>query len=484
MWCAVWLTATGCPASTTERESSQNKQTTASLATVVRVRSDLGEPVCDAGSAVVSYGRNIAITVAHLLRQRRRLRLSGHEACQIVEHPGYLFDRESQYLAEHARYFDIGLVKAKPEHQLAANPAKIARHVLGNCEKVIALGYGTNASEQIKNRIIRKGTVTGTIVRMGRHDPWPSPFAILHGHKGSKTLDPGIRGGALLDEDGMLHGIVVATNRELPYDPGFSGVSVAIKPHEPWIKFARGALDPGEDWVPLRVDRCHPAAPFVRLLHRRDVILPSEVSGGLGVAIPRRLFARLVYRAFASSAGVLDPSPARFVDVPRSDPDYGAIRYAHFRNFIRADADGSFRPDDNLEYVEAVAGLVRGTNLTRISAEPSHDRLKRVYKGNWELIRDKFDDAQMNDLATAIEHRIAINLDFSLEPNAVVSFDYRGRLAGTAWFSRPLAKKGVVAAMVYQTLVALKKARPLTSRYVTYHPLIDPALVQRRQCRR
>ncbi len=455
-------------------DSEQKQRTGGRYASVLKVR----YPDGTSASSVLVYDRKTVLTAAHVLR-RERPTFGRIGACQLIEHPGFLFPDAQAYNPSFFGHLDLAVVQLKRRaFQTPANLVTEPEKMLGRCTKAVASGYGEDSSGQVRRRIDAPVVVSGHVKQMTSLDPLidrESQFFFRMRQDGEMlkrnrelALAPGHSGGGLFDDNGGLHGIVSAAVCRLD---SILGQAVSIARHQAWINLVREALDASRDSPPLRIDACHPAAPFVRLLHRKRLILTDEVSGGLERALSRRVFARWLERAFRGEYAISVRGDAAFGDVTRQDPDYVAIRFAYQKNFMDVGESGLFRPDEPLEYMDAIRALVRGTQMQLWVGKTAERTLRENYRLLWPAIRSHYAQERTKDLAIAIHNQIAINLSFTLRPDRLTTVDYKGANVGNRWQTRPLAQVGEAATMLYRTLVNKKMAKPLSSRYVTFYPL-------------
>jgi parallel beta-helix repeat protein len=184
----------------------------------------------------------------------------------------------------------------------------------------------------------------------------------------------------------------------------------------------------------------HWAESFIRALVSMD--LTDGYSDGTyqpDKPITRAQYASLVVKAF-------NPIPKNpnidFSDVKKDFWAYDAIQLAARTGFVGGYNDKTFRPQQNVQRLQIIVSLVNGLGLTAIAG----DTLKRY------VDHDSIPQFARIAVATATQQGIVVNYP---DPKQIQP----GREAS----------RGEVSAMVYQALVAVKRASVINSTYIVSH---------------
>ncbi|NET72792.1 MAG: DUF1565 domain-containing protein [Sphaerospermopsis sp. SIO1G2] len=151
---------------------------------------------------------------------------------------------------------------------------------------------------------------------------------------------------------------------------------------------------------------------------------------------PDKPMTRAQYTALITAA--FNPTPKRpateFTDIASDFWAAKAIQVAASAGFVGGFSDRTFRPNQNVQRLQVIVSLVNGLGLP-----PASQELLRVYKD-----RKSIPEYARTAVATASEYQIIINYPDSqtLAPSRE-------------------ATRAEVAAMIYQALVALKRAKPI-----------------------
>lgn len=181
----------------------------------------------------------------------------------------------------------------------------------------------------------------------------------------------------------------------------------------------------------------HWAAEFIR-----GLVAKGYISGFPdGTFKPQAPITRAQYAAIISKAFSLPAKQAAtsFVDVAQSYWAFPFIQKANQMGFISGFPDGSFRPDQNLTRVQAIVSLIGGLSLTGGLLDVLSFYVDRVQIPSYAAEK----------VATATQRRIVVNHPTvrQLEPMRDVT-------------------RGEIAALVYQSLVALNQAPAIASPYI------------------
>jgi parallel beta-helix repeat protein len=181
----------------------------------------------------------------------------------------------------------------------------------------------------------------------------------------------------------------------------------------------------------------HWAEPFIRGLVARRIIsgFPD------GTFKPELPMTRAQYAAIIATAFNL---PAKrpnsfFVDVPNNFWAIAAIAKAEQMGFISGFPDGTFRPNQNLTRIHAIVSLVSGLGLAGGNPNSLNAYQDRVQIPSYAV----------NAVAIATQRRIIVN------------YPYPNRLDPLVEITR-----AQVAALLYQSLVAIGQAEGILSGYI------------------
>ncbi|HLO88586.1 MAG TPA: S-layer homology domain-containing protein [Nostocaceae cyanobacterium] len=156
---------------------------------------------------------------------------------------------------------------------------------------------------------------------------------------------------------------------------------------------------------------------------------------------PDQVMTRAQYAALISAA--FNPTAKReapeFTDIPPNFWAAAAIQTAAKGGFVSGFSDRTFRPNQNVQRLQVMVSLVNGLGLP-----PSDDKSLLVYSD-----RKIIPAYATSAIATATQQKIVVNYP---DPKL---------LAPTRE-----ATRAEVAAMVYQALVAINRAKPINSSYV------------------
>lgn len=181
----------------------------------------------------------------------------------------------------------------------------------------------------------------------------------------------------------------------------------------------------------------HWAEPFIRGL------ASMNLTHGFadGKYQPDKPMTRAQYAALIAVA--FNPTPKRlapdFTDVPKNFWAYEAIQIAASGGFVSGFSDRTFRPDRNVQRLQAIVSLVNGLALPAANGNTS------LPYSDSNAIPDSAQKAVM----TATQQKIVVNYP---DPQ---------QLAPTRE-----ATRAEVAAMVYQALVAIERLPNINSRYI------------------
>ncbi|MEM6401334.1 MAG: S-layer homology domain-containing protein [Cyanobacteria bacterium P01_D01_bin.116] len=199
-------------------------------------------------------------------------------------------------------------------------------------------------------------------------------------------------------------------------------------------------VKPDGDIIPSFTDLTgHWAETFIRSLVSLD--LTSGFADGKykpDIPMTRAQYAALIVKAF-------NPTPKRlvndFVDIPTNSWNYKPIQAAAQGGFVGGYSDGTFRPQENVQRLQVMVSLVNGLRLTA-----AHGSALQNFTDSQTL-----PNYARTAVATATQQRIVVNYPDpkKLEPKRE-------------------ATRAEVAAMVYQTLVAIKRTAPVNSPYIIF----------------
>ncbi|MEG3907867.1 DUF1565 domain-containing protein [Microcoleus sp. w1-18aA5] len=181
----------------------------------------------------------------------------------------------------------------------------------------------------------------------------------------------------------------------------------------------------------------HWAKDFIDRLAKMNIVsgFPN------GTFQPYEIVTRAQYAAMLAKAFELVPrrDATVFKDVAADFWAKGAIDQANRAGFLAGYPDSTFRPEQNLTRVQAIVSLVNGLQLGG---------------GNPNSLSVYVDRAQIpsfatDEIATATERKIVVN------------YPAREKLSPAHDITR-----GEISALIYQTLVATKRAEPINSPYI------------------
>ncbi|AFZ06009.1 parallel beta-helix repeat protein [Oscillatoria nigro-viridis PCC 7112] len=181
----------------------------------------------------------------------------------------------------------------------------------------------------------------------------------------------------------------------------------------------------------------HWAKDFIDRLAKMNIVsgFPN------GTFQPYEIVTRAQYAAVLAKAFELVPrrEATVFKDVAADFWAKGAIDQANRAGFLVGYPDSTFRPEQNLTRVQAIVSLVNGLQLAG---------------GNPNSLSVYVDRAQIpsfatDEIATATERKIVVN------------YPAREKLSPAHDITR-----GEISALIYQTLVATKRAEPINSPYI------------------
>ncbi|MDF5725598.1 MAG: DUF1565 domain-containing protein [Rhizonema sp. PD37] len=156
---------------------------------------------------------------------------------------------------------------------------------------------------------------------------------------------------------------------------------------------------------------------------------------------PDQPITRAQYSALVAAA--FNPEPRRaapnFTDVPKDSSSYRSIQIAAQGGFVGGKSDGTFRPHQNVQRLQVIVSLVSGLELPPDQTNPLLD-----YSDF-----DTIPKSARTAVATAIRHKILVNHP---DTQQIKPFED--------------AKRGEVAAMVYQALVAIGQTLAINSPYI------------------
>lgn len=185
----------------------------------------------------------------------------------------------------------------------------------------------------------------------------------------------------------------------------------------------------------------HWAQPYIEALVAQEIMSGfDDKSFRPEQPITRVQFAAVVQKAFAPAAA---ESAMTFSDVSQSFWGYNPIQTASQAGFLSGYPDGTFRPNEALTRVQAIAGLANGLGYNTDNTD-----LLSIYQDaeqipNWALPA----------IAGATEKTIVVNYpqQNQLNPNQT-------------------ATRGDIAAFIYQALVNAGKFEPINSPYLVSVP--------------
>ncbi|WP_445316034.1 DUF1565 domain-containing protein [Microcoleus vaginatus] len=181
----------------------------------------------------------------------------------------------------------------------------------------------------------------------------------------------------------------------------------------------------------------HWAKDFIDRLAKMNIVsgFPN------GTFQPYEIVTRAQYAAVLAKAFELVPrrEATVFKDVGADFWAKGAIDRANRAGFLAGYPDSTFRPEQNLTRVQAIVSLVNGLQLAG---------------GNPNSLSVYVDRAQIpsfatDEIATATERKIVVN------------YPAREKLCPAHDITR-----GEISALIYQTMVATKRADPINSPYI------------------
>jgi hypothetical protein len=194
------------------------------------------------------------------------------------------------------------------------------------------------------------------------------------------------------------------------------------------------------------------AQDFIQYLAERNVVrgFPDR-SFQPNAPITRAQFAAILQQAFETSVGIERP-PTDFADISPTFWGYNAIQSAYRRGFLEKFADNTFRPDQPISRLQALAAVTQGLNLTPTNIQPDD-------------LSNYFEDAAVipvNDRTTVAA---------SLENRLVVSYPNVRQLD-----PNQIASRADVSALIYQALVRLNQAPALPETSVSAQYIVSPQL--------
>jgi hypothetical protein len=194
------------------------------------------------------------------------------------------------------------------------------------------------------------------------------------------------------------------------------------------------------------------AQDFIEYLAERNIVrgFPDR-SFQPNAPITRAQFAAILQQAFESSVGI-ERQPTNFADVSPAFWGYNAIQSAYRRGFLEKFADNTFRPDQPISRLQALAAVSQGLNLTATDIQPDD-------------LSNYFEDAAVipvSDRATvaaSLENRLVVNYPNvrQLDPNQIAS-------------------RADVSALIYQALVRLNQAPALPETSVSSQYIVNPQI--------
>ena len=199
-------------------------------------------------------------------------------------------------------------------------------------------------------------------------------------------------------------------------------------------------VKPDADITPSFTDlNGHWAEPFIRSLVSLD-LTRGFADGTYQPDKPmnRAQYASLIVKAF-------NPSPKHskrdFRDIPSNFWAYKAIKNAAQSGFVGGFRDGTFRPQNNVQRLQVIVSLVNGLMLPSAHSDTLQNFTDSESLPNYAKTA----------VATATQQRIVVNYP---DPNKIQPHRE--------------ATRAEVAAMVYQTLVAIKRMPPISSPYIIF----------------
>ncbi|MEG4345828.1 DUF1565 domain-containing protein [Microcoleus sp. A003_D6] len=181
----------------------------------------------------------------------------------------------------------------------------------------------------------------------------------------------------------------------------------------------------------------HWAKDFIDRLAKMNIVsgFPN------GTFKPDESLTRAQYAALLAKAFELVPrrEATVFKDVAVVFWAYGAIAIANRAGFLVGYPDSTFRPEQNLTRAQAIVSLVNG--LQFVGGNPNS---LSVY-----VDRAQIPSFATDSIATATERKIVVN------------YPAREKLSPARDITR-----GEISALIYQTLVATKRAEPINSPYI------------------
>jgi hypothetical protein len=155
-----------------------------------------------------------------------------------------------------------------------------------------------------------------------------------------------------------------------------------------------------------------------------------------GVNLTRAQYAALLAKTFNLPA---IRTATTFSDVPASFWAAAAIRKSSEMGFIAGFPDRTFRPNQNLTRVQAIVSLING--LALVGGNPNS---LFVYSD-----RAQIPSYATDEVATATEQNIVVNYPYLQVLNPMRDIN-----------------RAEIAALVYQSLVAVGQAQPVNSSYI------------------
>jgi uncharacterized surface protein with fasciclin (FAS1) repeats len=181
------------------------------------------------------------------------------------------------------------------------------------------------------------------------------------------------------------------------------------------------------------------SSPFIQALATRNVITGfPDGTFKPNQAVTRAEFATMIQKAFNQNP-VRQLSASGFTDVPANYWASAAIREAYESGFMAGYPDNTFRPNQQIPKVQAIAALSSGLNLSTTNS--ASDILNNYYTD-----------------ASAIPSYAVNNVAAATEANIVVNYPNVKQLNPDVPLTRAEA-----AALLYQALVRQGQAQPLAA---------------------
>jgi uncharacterized surface protein with fasciclin (FAS1) repeats len=183
------------------------------------------------------------------------------------------------------------------------------------------------------------------------------------------------------------------------------------------------------------------SGPFIQALAVRNVItgFPDQTFRP-NQAVTRAEFAAMIQKAF-NQTPVRQLSTSGFRDVPANYWAASAIQEAYETGFMAGYPDNSFRPNEQIPKVQAIAALSSGLNLSASSSGSASEILNTYYTD-----------------ASAIPEYAVNNVAAATQANIVVNYPDVKQLNPQTPLTRAEA-----AALLYQALVRQGQAQPLAA---------------------